>query len=60
MKTLGKVISGCLLIAGLIIMMGSAGALDVNQIPFDQATWQMILGLAIFLLGGIGLRVIGE
>lgn len=53
MKT--KCILGVAMTAGLVLLIGSAGALDCGAVPAGQAFAQAAFGLALF--GGCGLAL---
>lgn len=57
MKKFLQVTFGLIMLLGLIIMIGTAGASDTGYITFDHASLQACIGVALLGLGGIGLKV---
>ena len=51
---------GLSMTAGLVLLVGSAGALDCGAIPAGQAFVQAAFGLALFGGCGLALRVLGN
>lgn len=47
-----KIICGIVCIFGFMLLLGTAGASDLNQIDFPQIIWQGALGLTMFISGG--------
>ena len=47
-----KTICGIVCFSGFMLLLGTAGASDLNQIGFPQIIWQSALGLAMFAGGG--------
>lgn len=58
MKT--RCILGVAMTAGLVLLIGSAGALDCGSVPAGQAFAQAAFGLALFGGCGLALRRTGE
>ena len=50
---------GALFILGLLVVLGSAGACDIEYITFRQAILQSIVGLAFQIIGFMGFVVEG-
>ena len=46
---------GCV-IFGLLIILGSAGASDLNEINAEEFAVRALIGIIILLVGAIGLR----
>lgn len=46
---------GCV-VFGLLIMLGSAGASDLNEISAEGFAKRAVIGLIILLVGSIGLK----
>ena len=51
---------GLSMTAGLVLLVGSAGALDCGSVPAGQAFAQAAFGLALFGGCGLALRVLGN
>jgi membrane-associated PAP2 superfamily phosphatase len=49
-----------LIIAGFLLVLGTAGASDLNTIPFSQMILQTIIGLGITIVGFITLKIINK
>ena len=47
-RNIKTVIAAVICILGIVIMIGSAGALELDQITFTRGMIQMLLGLAMF------------
>lgn len=58
MKT--RCILGVAMTAGLVLLIGSAGALDCGSVPAGQVFAQAAFGLALFGGCGLALRRTGE
>ena len=58
MKT--RCILGVAMTAGLVLLIGSAGALDCGSVPAGQAFAQAAFGLVLFGGCGLALRRTGE
>lgn len=54
-----KVFLFCTII-GFIIMIGTAGASDINAIDFKTIVLQSCIGMVLALVGFVGYKVIGE
>lgn len=50
-------IFGLCMLAGFIIMIGTAGASDCNAIDFRQTVIQSLIALALIFIGLIGLKL---
>ena len=55
-----KKLLGMSMTAGLVLLIGSAGALDCGSVPAGQAFAQAAFGLALFGGCGLALRRTGE
>jgi len=44
------------ILGGLFILIGSAGASDLNQISVERFIIQGLIGLFLLLVGGVGLK----
>ena len=55
-----KKLLGMSMTAGLVLLIGSAGALDCGSVPAGQAFAQAAFGLALFGGCGLALRVLGN
>lgn len=47
-----KTVCGTICFLGFMLLIGTAGASDLNLIDFPQIVWQVSLGLAMFAVGG--------
>lgn len=55
-----KFLCGVVSIAGFILILGTAGASDLESIPMDQVLTQSLVGLGLLVLGFIGYQIIKE
>lgn len=55
-----KFLCGVVSMAGFILILGTAGASDLESIPMDQVLTQSLVGLALLVLGFIGYQIIKE
>ena len=44
------------ILGGLFILLGSAGASDLNQISVERFIVQSLIGVFLVLVGGVGLK----
>lgn len=49
-----------LIVAGLLLVLGTAGASDLNNIPFSQIISQTIIGFGVSTIGFITLKIINK
>ena len=47
-----KSVCGIVCFSGFMLLLGTAGASDLNQIDFPQIFWHSAIGLAMFAGGG--------
>lgn len=50
-----KKVRNIMLIAGIIVILGTAGASDLGTIPIGQTLFQVVFGLILFVAGSYDL-----
>lgn len=54
-----KLVSLLLVFGGVVLILGTAGASDLNQIGFDEMMIRGIIGVGLSLVGYLGLKIGG-
>ena len=54
-----KLVSLLLVVGGVVLILGTAGASDLGQIGFDEMIIRGIIGIGLTLVGYCGLKIGG-
>jgi hypothetical protein len=52
-----NIIFGCSVVVGAFLLLGTAGASDLNKMDFDTILFQSLLSLSLVLIGVVGLKI---
>lgn len=58
-KKIGLVFTIVFTIIGFIILLGTAGASDLNRIGFDEMTKRCLIGIMFFVFGFLSMKIGG-
>ena len=58
-KKIGLVFMIVFVVIGFVILLGTAGASDLNRISFDEMTKRCLIGIMFFVFGFLSMKIGG-
>ncbi len=53
-----SVLFGCLMIGGLIFLLGTAGSSDLGRISFEMSIIHNVIGILVTAIGFVGFKIL--